>query len=243
MTVADYKNIISENGFEEHPILNDGTALLSRFLNFSQTDIDLKIYLNKLILCRSYYGTYTAWYPDVEWFAKYFFLELQRDFIKPELSDTIKVAAEMILADEPFTKGIIGTTFMFGVIEFYAKYKLGFRPLEYNFFDKKGKKEYLKQLDLQNKNIDLTIKSAFEQLQLKELPISIALNEIDAYTKSRLSSAGIDSENWTVYSIGERLNLPRNPMLHGEVHSFYSIGGYLLLLYSLFHLHDKKEFG
>jgi hypothetical protein len=129
MTVTDYRNIISENGFEEYPILNDGTALVSRFINFAEADIDLKIYLNKLILCRSYYGTYTAWYPDVEWFAQNFFREMQRDFIKPELSETIKFAAGMILADEPFTKGIIGTNFMFGVIEFYAKHKLGFRPM------------------------------------------------------------------------------------------------------------------
>jgi hypothetical protein len=241
MTVTEYKNIIAENGFEEYPILNDGTGLVSRFMNFSEADIDLKIYLNKLILCRSYYGIYTAWYPDVEWFAKNFFREMKRDFIKPELSETIKFAAGMILADEPFTKGIIGTTFMFGVIEFYAKYKIGFRPLEYNFFDKKGKKEYLKQLDLQNKNMDLSIKPAFEQLQRKELPISLALNEIDAYTISRLSSAGINSENWTVHTIAERLNLARNPMLHGETHSFYSTGAYLLLLYSLFHLYDTKE--
>jgi len=241
MTVTDYRNIISGNGFEEYPMLNDGTALVSRFINFSEADINLRIYLNKLILCRSYYGTYTAWYPDVEWFAENFFREMQRDFIKPELSETIKFAAGMILADEPFTKGIIGTTFMFGVIEFYAKHKLGFRPMEYNFFDKKGKKEYLKQLDLQNKNMDLSIKPAFEQLQRKELPISLALNEIDAFTKSRLSSASINSENWTVHTIAERLNLARNPMLHGETHSFYSTGAYLLLLYSLFHLYDTKE--
>jgi hypothetical protein len=241
MTISEYKNIISNNGFEEYPIYNDGTALVSRFIIFTEADIDLKIYLNKLILCRSYYGTYTAWYPDVEWFAENFFSEMQRDFIKPELSETIKFAAGMILADEPFTKGIIGTTFMFGVLEFYAKHKLGFRPSEYNFFDKKGKAQYLKQLDVQNKKMDLSIKPAFEQLQQKELPISIALNEIDAFTKSRLSSAGVHSKDWTVHSIGERLNLARNPMLHGEDHSFYSTGAYLLLLYSLFHLHDMKE--
>ena len=241
MTVTDYKNIISENGFEEYPIFNDATALVSRFIIYPETDTDLKIYLNKLILCRSYYGTYAAWYPDVEWFARNFYSEMQRDFLKPELSQTIKFAAEMILADEPFTKGIIGTTFMFGVIEFYAKYKLGFRPMKYDFFDKKGKSEYLQQLDVQNKKTDLSIKPVFEQLRQKNLPISIALNEIDAFTKSRLSSAGIDSKEWTVHSIAERLNLARNPMLHGETHSFYSTGTYLLLLYSLFHLYDIKE--
>jgi hypothetical protein len=166
---------------------------------------------------------------------------MQRDFIKPELSGTIKLAAEMILADEPFTEGIIGTTFMFGIIEFYAKHKLGFRPLEFNFFDKKGKSKYLKMLDLQNKKMDLSIKPAFEQLQKKELPISLALNGIDAFTKARLSPLGINSTGWTVHPIADRINLARNHMLHGEAHSFYSTGAYLLLLYSLFHLYDIIE--
>jgi hypothetical protein len=47
MTVTDYRNRISENGFEEYPTFNDGTALVSRFINFAEADIDLKIYLNK----------------------------------------------------------------------------------------------------------------------------------------------------------------------------------------------------
>ena len=28
---------------------------------------------------------------------------------------------------------------MFGILEFYAKNKLGFNPIYFNFFDKKGK--------------------------------------------------------------------------------------------------------
>lgn len=241
MNILAYKNLISGNDFEEHSVYNDGSSLVSRFVEYGNSDIDLKLYLNKLILCRSYYGTYTAWYPDVEWFTSNFFLEYKVDLIKPELSGAIKFAAELILANEPFTRGIVGTNSMFGVLEFYAKYKLGFRPLDYNFFDKKGKREYLKRLDVSNKNRDLTIKSAFQQLQLKNLPIARDLNEIDNYTRSRLSEVNIESKGWNVHSIAERLELPRNRMLHGETHSFYDTGHYLLLLYSLFHLHDLKE--
>lgn len=241
MNIRDYQILIAANGFEEYPLLNDGTQLLSKFMPYQQMDIDLKIYISKLILCRSYYGTYTAWFNDVEWFIENFFAEMGKDYIKPELTNTIKMAADMILKGDTFTSGIIGTTFMFGVLEFYAKHKLGFRPLDYDFFDRTGKKEYLQSLDIQNKKMDLTIKSAFEQLQSTSLPIATALNEIDAFTIARLSRAGIPSERWYVHRIAERLNLARNPMLHGESHSFYSIGAYLLMLYTLFYLYDRKD--
>jgi len=241
MTITDYKKLIAESKFEEYPFGNDGKQLLSKFILYDEIDIDLKIYLSKLILCRSFYGTYTAWYPDVIWFTENYFTKLPRDFIKPELTNTIKIAAEMILKGDTFTSGIIGTTFMFGVLEFYAKHKLGFRPMDYDFFDRNGKKEYIRQLDVENKKLDLTIKSAFEQLQHTSLPIAAALNEIDSFTTSKLAQAEIPSDRWNVHLIADRLHLARNPMLHGESHSFYNIGAYLLMLYTLFHLYDCKE--
>ena len=75
---------------------------------------------------------------------------------------------------------------MFGILEFYAKHKLGFRPMDYNFFDTR-KKEYIKQLNpsFDTKKRDLTIKPAFEYLQKQSLPLSKALNEIDTFTIQR----------------------------------------------------------
>jgi hypothetical protein len=146
------------------------------------------------------------------------------------------------MSDQPFTKKIIGTTFMFGVLEFYAKYKLGFRPLDYNFFDAR-KKEYIKQLTPVVKQNDLSIKWAFEYLQKQSLPVSKALNNIDYFTIKRLSEADIPSKNWTQHKIADRLALARNPMLHVELHCFYDKGEYLLMLYILFHLYDLKEAG
>lgn len=125
---------------------------------------------------------------------------------------------------------------MFGVIEYYAKHLLGFRPMEFNFFDSRNK-EFVKKLDPKLKN-DLTIKPAFEYLQKLRLPVSVALNEIDAFTSARLSERGIPSKGWTRYKVADRLNLARNPMLHGEMHSFYETGSYLLMLYILFYLLD-----
>lgn len=243
MSIAEYQKLIAQNGFEEYPLLNDGKKLLSKFMVYGEMDLDLKTYLSQLILCRSFYGTYTAWFADVEWFTENFFAELHQDYAKPHLTNTIRFASNMILKGDAFTAGIIGTTFMFGVLEFYAKHKLGFRPMDYDFFDKKGKKEYILPLSIDNKNMDLSIKSAFEQLQLTKLPVANALNEIDDFTIARLTRAGVPSERWHVHRIAERLHLARNPMLHGESHSFYSVGSYLLMLYTLFHLYELKENG
>lgn len=150
MNIQDYQKRIAENGFTEYPLFNDGTQLLSKFMSYQEMDLDLKIYISKLILCRSYYGTYTAWFDDVLWFTEHFFVDFRQDHIKPQLTNNIRLASEMVLKGEVFTAGIIGTTFMFGIMEFYAKHKLGFRPMDYDFFDKKGKKEYLQSLNVQN---------------------------------------------------------------------------------------------
>lgn len=243
LNLKDYKILVEEIKFDEYPhaFIHD-RDYLSKIIKYDETDIDLKIYLTKLILCRSFYGTYTAWYLDVEWFINSFFKDFQKDFIKPALTDTIKEAASMIMSEDVFTKKVIGTTFMFGILEFYAKYKLGFRPLEYNFFDTR-KKEYIKQITPLVKQRDLSIKSAFEYLQKQNLPVSIALNAIDNFTEKRLLKAGIVSKDWTPHKIADRLALARNPMLHGELYSFYDKGSYLLILYILFHLYDLRKTG
>jgi len=232
MNIDDYKQLVLERNFNEYPDYNTGTELVSAFVVYEDTDPELKLYLVKLILCRSFYGTYAAWYPDVQWFTGGFFAEYQQDQVKPWLFETIREAAMMIMSEEIFTKGVIGTTFMFGVLEYYAKHYLGFRPMEYNFFDP-GKRAYVKKY---TKRPDLTIKSAFEELQKTHLPVAIALNAIDTFTVNRLTEKGIPSIGRTPHKIAERLNLPSNPMLHGETHTFYQAGAYLVMLYILFHL-------
>jgi hypothetical protein len=132
---------------------------------------------------------------------------------------------------------VLGTTFMFGVLEYYAKHHLGFRPMEYNFFDP-GKKAYVKNY---TKRPDLTIKSAFEELQKTDLPIAFVLNEIDTFTIDRLNEKSIPSTGRTPHKIAERLNLARNPILHGETHTFYQAGPYLVMLYILFYLTDDLK--
>lgn len=241
LNLAAYKILIAEIKFDEYPTgFIPEQGYLNKFIKYYDTDIDLKMYLAQLILCRSFYGTYTAWYADVDWFINSFFAHYELDFIKPGLTNAIKEAAGMIISEDVFSKKIIGTTFMFGILEFYAKHKLGFRPQEYNYFDSK-KKEYIKQIVPAVNKPDLTIKAAFEYLQKQRLSHSKALNDIDTFTTGRVSAGGIESKEWTPHEIADRLTLARNSILHGELHSFYDKGPYLVMLYILFYLHDLKE--
>jgi hypothetical protein len=239
MDIQAYKKIVDDTDLREYPDYNTGTELLSDFIPYEEITPELKLYLCKLILCRSFYGTYTAWYDDVTWYIRGFFSAYQQDYVKPWLSETIKEVAMMIISEQTFTKGVIGTTFMFGVLEFYAKYKLGFRPLEFDFFDKR-KKEYVRQLDPKLKN-DLSIKPAFVYLQKTNQAIAGDLNDIDRFTIQRLTGKGIPADRWTPHAIADRINLARNPMLHGETHTFYQTGAYLVMLYILFHLNDERQ--
>lgn len=105
MNISDYKRAAVENRFEEYPDVNSGTELICRFVEYSAIDRELEIYLAKVILCRSFYGTYTAWYDDVQWFIRGFFEKYPGDHIKPWLSPTIKEAAYMIFPTKFLQKG------------------------------------------------------------------------------------------------------------------------------------------
>jgi hypothetical protein len=234
-----FEKAIAKNYVIHLECISGTEVSLNEFIDFGKADLDLKIYLNKLIFNRCFYGTGYVLPADLEWFVQGFFQSFERDLLKPELTSAINLAVEMIFSEDTWGKCILGTTFMFGVIEFYAKYKLGFRPNLFDFFDK-DKKSYIQQLGIDKQ--DLSISSAIDVLKTKALPISAALNEIDHYRATRLTQAGIEADKrWTRYKISERVGLARNTMLHGERHGFYDMGHYLSLLYTLFYLCDLKE--
>jgi len=233
MTIKDYQDIIRINGFEEYPFFITGQEKsLKSFIDFGKTDIDLKIYLAKLILCRCFSSTGGIYWADnPEWFIKESIKTFETDFNKPWLTTTIKESIEMILSGDVFTKGIIGTTFMFGVIEFYAKQQLGWTPTEFDFFDKENQDPFRK----------LFIGSAINRLKKTGSELSISLNEIDNHNVKRLKDVGIEERRFILAKIADRLSLSRNTMLHGENHSFYDKGQYLAMLYFLFYYHDLKK--
>jgi len=241
VNIQEYKSKIAQVGFGEYPYsIGDNPLALGDFLNFSELDLDLKIYLAKLIICRCFPPTGgIVWPQNPDWFIHGFLASNERDLLKPWFTGAIREAIEMIMSEKSFTKGVIGTTFLFGVIEFYVKHKLGFRPNEFDFFDE-AKRGYFKTLYGNEKRApyELGLKKAFDFLQERKEPISLSLNEIDAHNIQRLKEFGVEERRYTKAKVSERVSLSRNTMVHGESHSFYAEGEYLVMLYILFLYND-----
>lgn len=233
MTVQQYKDEVAKNHFVEFPYFIGGNAQqLSDFVVFDLADYDLKIHLAKVILCRCFSPTGGIYFPfDADWFISNFLKTYERDLTKPWITSAIKMAADMIMSDDTFDKGVIATTFMFGIIEYYAKHKLGFKPLDFDPFD----------TDNLSKFRNTFIGDAISKLKKTKTAIGKSLTDIDKHNIARLKEFGITEQRFTKARIADRLTLARNTMLHGENHSFYDTGKYLLMLYILFHIHEEQE--
>jgi len=246
LTITDYRAKVLEIGFDEFPLtIYGGEKRFESFIDFSNADPDLRIHLSKVILRRCFSATFgdLTFIWDYNWFIAHFLASYDTDFVKPALTTPIREAFEMINANDPFSKGIMATTFMFGVIEFYVKHELGFRPREHDFFDK-AKKDYFRKLFTGEKKppSELTLGMGIELLMQQDTEIAKALRELEHFNIARLQFRCIQpGTRWIYPELSKRLNLFRNTMLHGESHSFYSAGHYLLALYSLFHLCHQKR--
>jgi hypothetical protein len=137
----------------------------------------------------------------------------------------------MISSGDTFGKFIIGMTFMFGVVEFYAKYRLGYRPEKYDLFDEESHSRYRKMF----------IGPAINKLKKTQTVLGRDLVEIDKLNIASLRETGIQERRHVKSRIADRLTLVRNTMLHGEAHHFYDKAKYLVMLYILFHFHGQKD--
>jgi hypothetical protein len=218
--------------FQEFPFsIPTGPLRLRHFVDFNNADLDLKIQLTEVILCRCFSPTSGIIFPDdLNWYIKNAAANYYADLPRPWITLTIKGAISSIMSADVFVKGIHGTTFMFGVIEFYAKNKFGWEPLKYDFFDNSHHKKYR----------DMSLSEAVKKVKKTNCDLARSLHKIDAHNVQRLETVGIEEHRYTKARIADRLTLARNTMLHGENHSFYDKGKYLVMLYFLFHYHDLK---
>lgn len=232
-TIENYKAKATSIGFEEYPYaICGGEPTLESFVDFDNADIDLKIYLCKVILCRNFSATgmYDV-LSDHTWFIKCFLKNYEADLINTHLTDAIKESIKMILSEEPYSKNIIATSFMFGVLEFHVKHLLGWRPMTLDFFD-------AAQKEFRRKSIGIALK----ELLKKDCELSEILNEIDNHNVNRLKETGINKERrWVYPRIADRISIARNTMLHGESYNFADKGKYLTMLYSLFYYSQLKK--
>lgn len=136
-TLDDYTSAIQPNRFDEFPAgIGAGMTMMEDFINYNEIDTRLKIHLSTVILKRNFSsldGHQVL--MDPQWLIVQFLSGYQKELIKPWLTETIGEAMKMIISPHTFTKGIIATTFMFGVVEYYAKHFLGWRPWTVNTFD------------------------------------------------------------------------------------------------------------
>lgn len=233
MTLAEYHETKEKAGYREHLdyIVGSETSLRS-FVIYEFADLDLKIHLAKVILQRHFPSTGGTVLPqDVEWFIDAFLKEFKTDLIKPWISKAVKRSIRMVNSKDTFSRVIIGTTFLFGVLEFHAKYRLGWRPEQHDVFDTAYHDKYR----------SMHLRDAINKVKKIDCDLARDLNAIDKYNVEGLKEAGITEQRFTIPRIGDRLTFARNQMLHGETHAFYSAGQYMSLIYILFHLHSTKD--
>jgi DNA-binding XRE family transcriptional regulator len=233
MTVQDYRSKVKELKFQEFPLFLPCPPLrIHHFVNFNNADVDLKIHICEVMICRCFSPTGGISLPDdVNWFIKCAYSEYYTDLHKPWITPTIKESINMIMSDDVFINGVLGTTFMFGVIEFYAKHQLGWEPLKYDFFDD----------DYHRKYRDMSLGEAIKKIKKMDSNLARSFHKIDNHNIQRLKDCYIDERRYTKARMADRLSLARNTMLHGENHAFYDIGKYLVVLYFLFYYHNFKR--
>lgn len=136
MTLSDYKASISVNNFDEFPEwLGPGITSMEPLIDYSETDKELKIYMVTVSLNRNFSSTDGhEVLTDHYWLIENFMDSYKKYLVKPWLTETIREAINMIISTEAFTKYLIGTIFMFGIIKLYAKHMLGYRLYRSHFF-------------------------------------------------------------------------------------------------------------
>ena len=232
MTITEYHIKIQETGFIEYPsVISGDTILVEEIIKYEDCDLALKTYIAEMIMKRCFTPSNNCLGNDIDWYLNNFSKDYEADLIEPWRTGTIKEAINMIMSDDVFTQGIIATTYMFGVVEFYAKYLLGWRPNEYDFFDSDSHKPYR----------EMYINQAINKLKKIKSALAESLNRIDKYNIGLLKENFIEEDRFVKAKIADRLLLARNTMLHGEKHSFYNISKYLIMIYAIFHLYRLQE--
>ena len=228
MNIEQYYQRSGKLRFTEYPtVVYPDESYLRDVVNLDEADLELKRYLAGLILCRCFPFTGGIIFDEPKWFIKHFISVYTEDAVRPWLTSTIKRAMEMVISENVFTDNLIGTTFLFGIMEFYAKQKLSGRKLPVGLFEEKDKD-----------GTYLSLEYALINLQKKKLPLSKALKKIDNDMRGILKTWCVNPSRWKQFMLANRVSEARNDMLHGDKHNHYTMGEYMAMLYILFHLYD-----
>src|SRR5689334_1131667 len=125
ITLEHYRKLAQERGYKERlSYIAGDLPALHEFLHFRLLTLDLKLHLAKVIICRHFEATGgITLTEDANWFIGGFREDFHSHLIKPWLTPAVQEAIDSIATHDSFGKVIVGTTFMFGVLELYAKYR------------------------------------------------------------------------------------------------------------------------
>jgi hypothetical protein len=226
-SLSQYKQKIQDIGFIEYPQFIDGTEkCLKDFLNYDELSIELRIHITRMLICRCVGIDSGIYLPaDVHWwidnFISFQFVDLA-DFTRTE---AIKEALRQVRSDDTFGKCIVGTAFLYIIIESYTKFFLGLNPLIDRFErDQTNIKKYR----------EMQFNDALIRLRRSNKTISREICALDAFFRDKANNIGLDPGPFKFSFTIHRLILNRNMCLHGENNLMVSEGTFLALLYILY---------
>lgn len=233
ITLDDYRSVAQEYGYsEELTYVAANLPELGKFLDFNMLTLDVKVHLAKVVICRHFEATGgVVLTDDVNWFIDGMRGEFREHLIQPWLTSAVDTAFKLIINHDNLGEVVVGTTFMFGVVEHYAKYRLGYRA--------EGPTSSTRA-DIERFRT-MTIESAFGRLRKQTYPIALDISFIDKYHISDLKEAGIKESDRVHARMERRLAIARNSMVHGESHNHYHMGLYTMMIYALFHYHGLRD--
>jgi len=234
LLIDEYENRIKKFKYLEYPecIGLGKITTLNDFIDFDELSLEVKIHLSSMLIRRSV-GIPTGIYlpDDTYWFISRFVEEYIIDLADPSRHEAHKKALIMIMSEHAFSDCIIGTTYMYTVIEFCLKYKLGYKvfPMCQEEFENNKKFN------------DMSIGNAYFKVKKANFGISRELHLIDEHFKKKAQKMEYNAEELQNCQIQGRLNASRNKSLHGHYQFFHSEGTLLALLFILFHYCEAYE--
>lgn len=232
MNIKEFEQKSIDIGFVEVPaVLGLPEVYLKDFIVLQECTIDLKIRVTELInlRCFSPLGAMLRG-EEWNWFATSFADDFVKDPLKVWLSPAVQEALDLVQSNDTFGKHKVAAPFLFSLIEFHAKYCLGWRPDEVDFYDTQHNQKYF----------NMSLKSAFTKLQKTESKVAVSFNGIDKINKKRLKDRAI-SEGRHIYSkLGSKIQVYRNAFMHGQTHSFI-MAPFLATTYALFYYHQLRK--
>lgn len=229
ITIEDYEALKAKHNFEEYPdIIAHPMTALNDFLVFKELSLDVKIHLCSMLVRRTIglQGEVNMPY-DAKWLMQHFMEEYELDATEFWKTDAYLKGLKLVQEEEMGSR-IVGTTYLYTMIEAYLKHKLGYRFLE---DDSETNKRLIK----------IGIGDAYIKVKKGNNRVSREFHLIDQYFKEQAVHLRVIQEDMNYVKLEGRLKLLRNLNLHGRNQFMVGEGILLSLLFALLHYCEIHE--